>query len=187
MSNQKKITFITGNVDKVYWTVRYLKTPLAHKKLDLTEIQSLNPREVVEHKVKEAYAILQQPVLVEDTALTFHALGKLPGPYIKWFLQELGTQGICKLLKEERSATATVTFGFHDGKKIHFCKGLLKGTIAEKPRGINGFGWDSIFIPEGQSKTYAEMPHEKLDKFSLRRIALRKLQKLLYISKSITR
>lgn len=176
----KSIIFITGNQDKANWTRRYIHVPMTHKKLDLAEIQSLDAKEIVEHKVKEAYKVLGQPVLVEDTSLTFHALGKLPGPFIKWFLQEIGCEGLCEIItKSDRSATATVTFGLYDGKLLHFFEGRITGTIAKSPRGKNGFGWDSIFIPDGQSKTHAEMTDEEIDAVSIRRFALEKMKKEL--------
>lgn len=174
----KTLTFITGNLNKVKWTQRYTPIPLEHKKLDLTEIQSLDVKEVVKHKVKEAYNILKKPVLVEDTSLIFHALGKLPGPLIKWFLEELGTDGLCKLITDKnREATATVVFGLFDGKKLRLYEGTTKGTVAEKPQGENGFGWDPIFIPNGQNKTHGEMTDEEHDKVSIRRLALEKMRK----------
>jgi XTP/dITP diphosphohydrolase len=176
----KSITFITGNINKVEQTKRYLDIPLEHKKLDLMEIQSLDPKEVIEHKIQEAYNIINKPVLVEDTSVVIHALGRLPGPFIKWFLEELGPVGICKLVpNENRKATASVLFGLHDGKKIYYFEGKIQGTIATKPRGKNGFGWDPIFIPDGQNKTHAQMSDVEMDKISIRKIALGKMGKEL--------
>ena len=159
----KQLTFITGNADKATWTQRYLKQPLSHHKLDLPEIQSLDAHEVVEYKVKEAYKILHQPVLVEDTSLVFNTLGKLPGTLIKWFISELGNEGLCKLINtDDRTAVATVLFGYYDGNKVLFGEGNINGTITKSPRGTNGFGWDPIFIPDGQTKTHAELTPEEI-------------------------
>jgi len=174
----KSLTFITGNLDKVKWTQRYTPLSLEHQNLDLIEIQSLDSREVVEHKVKQAYQILKQPVLVEDTSLIIHALGKLPGTFIKFFLKELGNEGICKLITtSDRSAVAKVVYGLYNGTSLSFWEGELEGTIAKKPLGSNGFGWNPIFIPKGQKKTYAQMTDEEIDQVSLRRIALEKMGK----------
>lgn len=60
-----------------------------HEKIELDEIQSLDLGEIVEHKVEQAYEKAQRPILVEDTALEFCALGKLPGTFIRFFVQEL--------------------------------------------------------------------------------------------------
>lgn len=180
MSLPKTIVFISGNSDKAAWTQRYLSVKLEHKKLDLTEIQSLDPHEVVEYKVKEAYKILGKPVLVEDTSLVFHSLGKLPGTLIKWFVKELGNEGLCKVIYDnDRSATASVIFGYYDGKKVIFGDGHINGSIAQKPRGTNGFGWDPIFVPDGQKKTHAEMTHDEIDAINVRRLAIEDLVKKL--------
>jgi len=80
------IEFITGNQHKADYLAKWLGMPINHQKVDLTEIQSLDLHEVVEHKVREAYRIIQKSVLVEDVSLTFHALGRLPGTLVKWFL-----------------------------------------------------------------------------------------------------
>lgn len=174
-----KITFITGNAAKAEQLGRHLNHPIDHVKLDLPEIQSLNLEEVVEHKAKEAYKQIHSPVLVEDTSLVFFALGKLPGPLIKWFLTELKNEGLCKLLNvyKDRSALARVVFGCYDGDKLQMFDGEIKGRIAESPRGNEGFGWDPIFIPEGWSKTWGEMTIDEQAQTSMRKIALQKLEK----------
>jgi non-canonical purine NTP pyrophosphatase (RdgB/HAM1 family) len=174
------IIFITGNAAKAEQLGRHLDYPVFHKKLDLPEIQSLDLKEIAERKAKDAYKIMKSPVLVEDVSLTFNALGKLPGPLIRWFLEELGNDGLCKLLDgQNKSATAEVCFGLYDGKILKTFSGKISGTIAEKPRGEKGFGWDSIFIPEGSRKTWGEMSAEEQKKTSMRRIALKKLEKFL--------
>ncbi len=111
-------------------------------------------------------------------SLTFHALGKLPGPLIKWFLTELGNDGLVHLIDgyADRSATACVLFGFYDGTSVEFFEGSVKGSVATSPRGSNGFGgWDPTFIPDGHEKTWAEMSDEEQKQTSMRRIALTKL------------
>src|SRR5260370_27908511 len=112
------ITFITSNSDKARLLSQYVDFPMLHKHIDLIEIQSLDLARIIEYKVKEAYKQVLSPVLVEDTSLRFFALGKLPGPFIKWFLTELGTSGRCGLLDDsaEGSALAEVQFGLDDGE-----------------------------------------------------------------------
>ena len=171
------LVFVTGNLNKVKQVEKYCHTSLQHKKIDLPEIQSLDTEEVIEHKVKEAYQQLHTPVLVEDVSLRFLALGKLPGTFIKWFLQELAEEGMCRLLDgyTDRSAIAQVTYGLYDGKEVHMFTATANGTIADTPRG-NSWGWNQIFIPEGHTKTYGEMNEEELADVSMRKIALEKLE-----------
>lgn len=171
------LTFITGNSEKARQVSWYLDVPISHKKVDLVEIQSLDLSTIIEGKAKAAYEYVQSPVLVEDTSLRFYALGKLPGPLIKWFFTELGTSGLCQLLDgyRDRSAEATVMFGLYDGQTLHTFASSRKGSISLLPRGHNGFGWDPIFIPHGSEKTWAEMAIEEQKETSLRKMALEKL------------
>jgi inosine triphosphate pyrophosphatase len=129
--------------------------------------------------------MMQRPVLVEDIALTFTAMGRLPGTFIKWFLEELELEGLCKLADrlEHRGARAEILYGLHDGKTIHYfyaaMDGTMDGTIAPTPRGDYGFGWNAIFIPKGHTKTYAEYDDDEVRGVSHRARAIDKLRVFL--------
>jgi non-canonical purine NTP pyrophosphatase (RdgB/HAM1 family) len=180
----KDIVFITGNQHKADYLAKWLGIPVPHRKIDLDEIQSLDLRTVVEHKARQAYDIVKKPVLVEDVALTFTAMGRLPGTLIKWFLEELGAEGLCRLVDglEHRSAESDIEYALYDGKTMHFFAGKVIGTVAEMPRGSEGFGWNPIFIPEGSAKTFAEMVDDERMPYSHRAAAIAKL--LTFLEKS---
>ena len=155
------ITFITGNQKKADYLAKYLGYPVKHEKLDLEEIQSLDLKEIVTHKVKQAYQKINGPVIVEDVALEFVALGGLPGPFIRFFVEKVPFETICSLLDgKSRKATARCVFGYFDGKNVKLFEGKLDGEIATTPAGENGFGWDKIFIPEGYISTRATLNEE---------------------------
>lgn len=177
----ESLTYITGNPGKARLISLYLDFPVIHRPLDLLEIQSLDGAEIIAYKAKEAYKQVGSPVLVEDTSLRFLALGKLPGPLVKWFLDELGTEGLCRLLDgfPDRAAVAEVQVGLYDGQTFRAFSGTRAGSIARAPRGSNGFGWDAIFIPAGYDKTWAEMTDEEARETSMRRVALKKLEDYL--------
>lgn len=176
----EQIIFITGNLGKLQEVQRYLGVTLEHISLDLSEIQSLDLQEIVRDKTSRAYDKVRQPVLVEDVSFVFHALGKLPGPLIKWFEKELKNEGLCRLLDgKDRSCTATVCYGYHDGKEIHIFDGSMHGSVADHELGTNSFGWAPIFIPDGYNRTYAELSSEEQSKVAMRRIALKKLHDFL--------
>lgn len=160
----KQPLYITGNPKKVEFLNKYLDYELEHKPLDIEEIQSLDVKTVVRHKMRSAYEQVGVPVLVEDTSLEFCALGRLPGTYIKWFLEELTHEDLCNLINgKDRSAITRTVFGYFDGKEESYFASMMRGTIAEKPSGDNGFGtkgWDLIFIPEGYTQTRGEMNEE---------------------------
>ena len=151
---------------------------LTRASIPLDEIQDIALEPVVIHKVKQAYAHVQQPVLVEDTGLTFAAWNGLPGALVKWFLSALGTDGLCRLLhgEENRSASASALFAYYDGTLLRVFPGTVMGSIPHSPRGSRGFGWDPVFQPLGSARTFAEMSTEEKDRFSMRRLALEQLR-----------
>lgn len=187
------LTFITGNQAKADYLAKWLGHDVPHQKIELDEIQSLDPRVVVEHKVRQAYQKVGKPVLVEDVSLSFNAFGgRLPGTLIKWFLEELGNEGILKLLAgfEDRAATASIIYGLYDGEQLHFFEGRQTGRITtelptESRDGWHGGkSWNSTFIPDGADKTYAEMTDDELLPFSHRAKAIEKLRVFLDAKKS---
>lgn len=155
--------FITGNQSKADYLSRQLGIQLKHQKVELDEIQSTNLHKIVEHKLKQAYDICHEPVLVEDVSLVFNALGELPGPYIKWFVESSGGEACCRMLDgfDDRSAIIRCTFGYFDGETMEFFDSELRGTIADHPAGENGFGFDQFFINDGYTITRAEMTQEE--------------------------
>lgn len=158
--------YITGNENKAKFLSKLLGIDIDYKKLNLDEIQSPDPKVVIEHKVRQAYEILKQPVLVEDTCMGLDALGGLPGTFIKFFIeQEDGAEMICRMADglESRRATATVTFGYFDGERMQLIQNQIHGEIAPSPgREINGYGWDRVFIPDG----YGGVIRSELDEIS---------------------
>ena len=58
--------------------------------------------------------------------------------------------------------------------------GRINGTVSLVPKGTNGFGYDPIFIPENNIKTFAEMKLEEKNIISHRKIAITKLKSFLF-------
>ncbi|XP_068175875.1 inosine triphosphate pyrophosphatase [Antennarius striatus] len=174
----RSMVFVTGNAKKLEEVVQILgdKFPykLVSKKIDLPEYQG-EPDEISVQKCKEAARQVDGPVIVEDTCLCFKALGGLPGPYIKWFLDKLKPEGLYKLLAgfEDKSAWALCTFAFSPGNNepVQLFRGRTEGHIVE-PRGPRDFGWDPCFQPDGYDQTYAELPKEVKNSISHRYRAL---------------
>ena len=178
---KKTILFITGNENKLREAREILsEEKIINENIDLPELQE-EPIKIVEEKTKLAVKMLKKPVIVDDTNLRFNALNGLPGPYIKDFLHGLGREGLYKLLTgfEDKSAEAVALIGYGElGTEVKVFEGKVSGTIVN-PRGESNFGWDSIFLPDGHDKTYAEMNAEEKNKISHRRKALLKLRKYL--------
>lgn len=178
-----QITFITGNQKKADYLKLWLGVPIEFQKLDLDELQSLDPKVVIEHKVRQAYAILGRPVLVDDVALSFTAMGdgQLPGTFIKYFLESMGEQGLCNLAHsfQRQTAEASMTYALHDGRDIHYFEARQTGLISNKPIGENGFGWNKIFIPDGSDMTYGQMDDATFKQWNIRAHAIKQLRQYL--------
>ena len=178
------IRFITSNKNKIaefqqIMGKEFLVEPF---KLDLPELQG-EPMEIIKEKCLIASKETDGPVIVEDTCLCFNALKGLPGPYIKWFLEKLGHEGLNNLLQAypDKSAYALCLFAYFD-KTVQteplIFEGRTEGNIVPA-RGEHAFGWDPVFEPSGYSQTYAEMDKELKNKISHRGRALEKLKMFL--------
>jgi len=171
--------FITGNKGK-FEEVKSIIQEVEQIDLDLLEIQELNPKKVIEEKLKEAMKLHSGEFFCEDTSVYINCFKGFPGPLIKWVLKAMGDKGLAELtLKyKDHSAVAKTVIGYTDGKKIKFFEGILEGEIV-MPRGERGFGWDKIFKPKGYDKTLGEMSLDEKNKISMRKKALVKLKNYL--------
>lgn len=196
------ITFVTGNFKKLLEVRqilgidvpdedKQLPFSLTHLKVDLPELQG-DPVSIAKQKCILAAAKLDSAVITEDTSLCFNALHGLPGPYIKWFLEDCGLQGLNKMLDgfDDRSgyAQTIVCFCAGPGKEPAVFEGRTNGKIV-LPRGTGDFGWDPIFeVTDGDSgKTYAEMSTDEKNSISHRNRALSQLREFLRAQAHILR
>jgi len=180
----KTITFVTGNLNKLREVKAILigednsGLNIVNKKLDLPELQG-EPEFVAREKCRLASMEVDGPVLSEDTSLCFNALGGLPGVYVKWFISKIGLTGLNNLLKayEDKSAYVQCIFAYSHkpGVEPILFVGRCNGTII-KQRGENGFGFDAIFLPDGETETFAELPSTRKNIISHRAIALQKVK-----------
>lgn len=169
-----RVTLITGSEGKAREFAAMLGIDVVAVKAELAEVQALDVADVVTRKVEEAYARVNGPVLVDDTGLALHAWNGLPGALVRWFLDTVGTAGLLDMASNvtERAATVTTALGFMDGNGVQVFTGSVSGRLATRARGTNGFGYDSIFIPDGSDLTFAEMSPEQKNRVSHRRLAV---------------
>ncbi len=170
------LIFVTSNADKLREAEQILGRRLGMASPAVEELQTIHLEELVAHKARGAFQQLRHPLFVEDTALGFSAWNGMPGPFIKFFLEGLGEEGLARALSPfaDQGALARCGVGYHDGEQVHYFEGQVAGTIV-MPRGSNGFGWDIIFQPEGESRTFGEMAAEEKHRLSMRARAMEKL------------
>lgn len=183
------LTFVTGNQKKLEEVQSILSAKgsfpfqLTNQKIELPELQGDDPIAIAEAKCRLAAQQVRGPCITEDTSLCFDALNGLPGPYIKWFLEKCGHDGLNKMLVgfANTKAYAQTVFAFTTGPEqpVHIFDGRTEGCIVPA-RGSLDFGWDPIFEPvEGQGKTYAEMSTAEKNTISHRSRSLGKLYSYL--------
>lgn len=178
------ITFVTTNKEKITDISKMLGEKYRlkfNKDIDLTEIQTLSVEEVVEHKAKQAFKLLKTPVVVSDSGLEIEALNKFPGALVKYANETIGQEGIIKLLDDKKNRFASFVAAIAycaTADKVHIFVEKDIGEIATEPRG-DGWHFDKIFIPEGETKTWAEIGRLNKNKESAFRRALEKLAQFL--------
>jgi XTP/dITP diphosphohydrolase len=172
--------FVTSNENKVKESERILGLEIDKLPLDIKEIQTLEVEEVAEDKAKRAFEQIKKPVAAEDTGFYLEAWNGFPGALIKWVLEALGNEGLCRAFQEtNRTVKVKTCICLYNAREIKTFCGEVKGKIPAKPKGERGFGWDSIFQPDGYEKTFAEMSPEEKDSISMRKLALVKMKEFL--------
>jgi len=166
------LIFVTTRPEKAL-EARRLGYTVEQRAIELPEPQAIHPSEIVEVKARAAHERLGRPVVVEDSGLAVVAWGGFPGALVKWLEKTAGLDALAKMLDAfpDRSATALCAVAYFDGSLLLIGNGECRGSIAPAPRGSGGFGWDTLFVPEGSSRTFAEMSPEEKDRISHRRRA----------------
>ena len=176
---EDKLYFITGNKGKLKQAEDILPG-VEQIDFDLPEIQELDSKKIIEEKLSEAAKISEGRFFCEDVSLCINCLDGLPGPFVKWFIQTLGLNGIFNLVSkfDDRSAVAKTMIGYSDGDDIVFFEESMEGEIVS-PIGDGGFGWDSLFVPKGYDKSFAEMDDMEYKDAMMRTKVLLKLKEYI--------
>lgn len=127
--------------------------------------------------------------LADDSGLMVDALGGEPGVYSARYAGVHGDDAAnnAKLMEKmagvpenERGAQFVSVIALaRPGMPLVVAEGVCRGTLTDAPRGENGFGYDPYFVPEGMTRTFAELPAEIKNGISHRARALDALKKLL--------
>ena len=182
-----KLIIASNNKHKVY-EIKTILAPYFDTILSLSEAGIVH--ETVEDgttfmenalkKAREISEISHGAALADDSGICAHALGNEPGIYSARYSGGHGNdEDNNKLLikrlsdKEDKRAyyTAAIALVYPDGTELT-SEGYMHGRIIDTPRGERGFGYDPIFVPDGEVRTVAEMTPEEKNKISHRAKAL---------------
>lgn len=133
-------------------------------------------------KASTVFQFCNKNVLADDSGISVLTLNNQPGVFSARYAGEAATdqQNLDKLLhemqgKENRKAFYTAVLCLIWDGVPHYFEGTCHGTLIDEPRGSNGFGYDPIFIPNGYSETFAELPVEVKKSISHRAQAMNQL------------
>ncbi len=190
----KKILIGTHNIGK-FKEIAYLISK-KYKKISPISLKIKSPKETGKTfisnsrlKVKFFSRYVNYPVISDDSGLCIRALKNKPGIYSARLAKKHG--GFLKAMKfilkkmekvKNRKAVFVCSLSYQDNKgKLFSVEGKLNGIISKKILGKKGFGYDPIFIPFKQKKTFGQMSKYKKIKMDHRFLAFKKLKKMIRI------
>ena len=123
----------------------------------------------------------------DDTGLEVEALGGAPGVHSARYATDghdfaANNRLLLKNLEgaENRRARFRTVISLLQGGEEHLFEGIVEGRIIDREAGHEGFGYDPLFVPDGYTKTFAEMTTEEKNAVSHRARAVRKLAAYLH-------
>ena len=163
---------------------------LTKKDAGIEDLQVVEDGDTLEHnslkKARELFELVDHMVMADDSGLFVDALDGAPGVYSSRYGGEdgndaLNNRTLLENLKgrERTAAFRTVIALITEDGSEYTVKGECRGRILEEPRGENGFGYDPLFVPEGYSETFAQLPTEIKNSISHRRRAIDALRERL--------
>jgi len=172
-----EVYFITSNMHKFEEISNFINNKIIIKRAfyPLIEIQDNDIEKVAMNKLLLSN-LPYNYAFVEDSGLFIKALNGFPGVFSAYTFKTIGLEGIIKLMEgiTNRSATFVSVIAFKQGEKILVFKGEVNGTISFDIRGSNNFGFDPIFIPENNKRTFGEMDMNEKSQYSHRTAACKK-------------
>ena len=177
MQQSSELFFVSSNENKFQEAERILSNSgvqINLFKTTLEEIQSNNLNDIAEQKAINAYELVKKSVIIEDDGLFVDSLNGFPGPYSSYAYDTIGNKGIMNLLENSqvRDAKFVSIIAYCDNDYgVKLFESSIPGKISSSIE-KGGWGYDPIFIPAGESKTYANVPNK--DRLSHRASSLKK-------------
>lgn len=133
-------------------------------------------------KAGYVFSTYNVPCFADDSGLEVEALGHAPGVFSARYAgnQKNSDDNINLLLKnlegvKDRSARFHTVIALTGLGSTQYFEGIIQGKILREKKGSGGFGYDSVFQPEGFDRSFAEMNIAEKNKISHRAIAVQKL------------
>ena len=191
----KDILFFSHNQKKIIEVQQIFKDSRI-KVFDLNSFEKIKePKETGDTfasnaKIKSKYGqkLFNIPCFADDSGFCVEALKNKPGVKSKRFLEKFSNNekafeyiisNVVKKKNDKAFFITAISLTLKENHHIIFL-GKINGTVSLVPKGVNGFGYDPIFVPENNIKTFAEMSLEEKNIISHRKIAIAKLKSFLF-------
>jgi XTP/dITP diphosphohydrolase len=175
-----QLTFATGNEGKLSEARAQLE-PLGYEVAGYDggypEIQADTLEAVARAGLDHLVGDLAEPFMLEDAGLFVDGLDGFPGVYSSYVFATIGNEGLLALLagREDRRARFRSVVGLREDGRNRTFVGEVEGRITERERGEGGFGFDPVFEPRVDDRTFAEMGEDEKIEISHRSRALQAL------------
>jgi XTP/dITP diphosphohydrolase len=182
-NNQNKVDEIRKVLGNIFEVITLKEAGI---NIDIPEPHSTLEENAAE-KSNTIYSLTGKDCFSEDTGLEVETLNREPGVKSARYAgdKRSDADNIEKLLsnlvnKTNRRAQFRTVISLIVKGEEHQFEGICIGTIIDKQRGVKGFGYDPVFVPDGSKKTFAEMSMEEKNKYSHRKKATQKLIDFLH-------
>lgn len=173
----KELLFVTWNQNKINEAQLYLQWFVVNKAwIEVPEIQSVDVVEVVKAKLESAFYQTQKPCFVMDAWLIIEWMckqnlteKKFPWALIKDVFWNMWDENITKIVELNWNSKCIwkSILWYHDWVNKYYFEESLAWNIPNYPKGENWYDWDTIFIPKGESRTFAQMSFDEKQKYAL--------------------
>jgi non-canonical purine NTP pyrophosphatase (RdgB/HAM1 family) len=155
------IIFVSGNDKKFNEFTQQItsnKFNFIRKKIDLTEIQNIDGKNVITHKINEAKKYFpNKNIIIEDTSLSIHSINGFPGAYIKDFYSTIGPHKITELFNNNTCTISSIV-GLLYNEQLFIFEGNQKGIITNQYLELipdkQLYDFDCIIKPSEQKKVF---------------------------------
>ncbi len=164
-----KLYFVSGNTGK-YSEVKAVfekqGIKLEHIKISKPEIDADEIEDIAKDSAEKLAKRLDKTIIVEDTGFFLKDFNNFPGPHAKFVISQIGIKGIFKLIEDgTRNAYFKCCAAYCEpGRKARVFTGIMEGMVSKdisKLKSHSQLPYDSIFIPKGHSKPWADIMEEK--------------------------
>jgi inosine/xanthosine triphosphate pyrophosphatase family protein len=157
-----RVTFITGNGFR-HEEARHLLSGIdvERSRIALAKSDAASLEDIAASRILDAYRQLQRPCFVENTGMFLDGAPPFAGASFKRLHQELGDAEFARRFGGRRGVTRVVVAYTADGRAVQSFSGQSAGQVARAARGTGGYGWDRLWIPDGYSRTLAQLEGSK--------------------------